>query len=236
MTTAIGEATNVLRWPLLAAAFLLIMTGCAASAPPAVLDQNQRYTETIALPAPRIEGSVSIEEALATRRSRREFADEMLSSDDIGQIFWSGQGMTDGSGKRTSPSAGALYPIELYAVSGSWVAHYLPADHAMERRDDPGTLGSLGDAAFDQQWITTAPVVFVITGVVSRTQAKYGGAAEELMIREAGHVAQNMLLQATALDFAVVPVGGFDPKPIGRSLALPPGEVVLYLLPVGIPT
>jgi SagB-type dehydrogenase family enzyme len=217
------------------AALLLIMAGCASSAPQEVLEQHQRFTETIQLPIPRSKGSVSIETALATRRSTRDYAAEELSLEEIGQLFWAGQGITDSAGHRTAPSAGALYPIELYALSDTWLAHYLPSDHTMEQRDDPTTLDALGDAAFGQQWIGDAPVVFVITGVVGRTQAKYGGVGEELMIREAGHVAQNMLLQAVALDLAAVPVGGFDPGPIGRELALRPGERVLYLLPVGRP-
>ncbi len=212
-----------------------LVAGCASSAPPKVLEQRQRFTETIELPPPRSQGPASIEEALAARRSVREYADEAVSLDEIGQLFWAGQGVTDNAGHRTAPSAGALYPIELYAISDTWLAHYLPSDHTMEQRNDATTLAALGDAAFNQQWISAAPVVFVITGVVSRTQAKYGGVGEELMIREAGHVAQNMLLQATALDLAAVPVGGFDPEPIGRALALRPGERVLYLVPVGKP-
>jgi SagB-type dehydrogenase family enzyme len=178
---------------------------------------------------------MSIEAALAKRRSTRTFTNDDLSSAVLGQLFWSGQGITDRDGHRTAPSAGALYPIELYAVTKSSVGHYLPFDHAIEQRRDETTLAGMGDAAFDQQWIGEAPVVLVVTGVVARTQAKYGGVANELMIREAGHVTQNVLLQATAMDLAAVPVGGFDPKAIGRAMGLPPGEEPLYLIPVGLP-
>ncbi len=223
------------RRALIATLVATIAVGCASSAPPAVLDQNQRFTETIELPAPQLDGPMSIEEALATRRSHREFEERDLSPAVLGQLFWAGQGITDGAGHRTAPSAGALYPIELYAVSDSHLAHYLPTEHAIEQRSDRTTLADMGDAAFDQQWVRRAPVVLVVTGVVARTQAKYGGVANELMIREAGHVAQNILLQATAMDLAAVPVGGFDPKKIGRVMALPPGEEPLYLIPVGLP-
>ena len=220
---------------LLAGLLLFVTCGCAQRAPSSVLDQDKQLMETVQLPEARLTGPGSIEESLANRRSIRDFADENVSLDDIGQLLWAGQGITDRTGKRTAPSAGALYPIELYAVSDTWVAHYLPADHEMERRVDTTILETLGPAAFGQEWISSAPIVFVITGVVSRTQAKYGGVGEELMIREAGHVAQNMLLQATALGLGAVPVGGFDPEPIEKALGLTPGEQVLYLLPVGVP-
>ena len=106
---------------------------------------------------------------------------------------------------------------------------------ALEQRSNDQTLSELGDASFDQQWITTAPLVIVVTGVVARTEAKYGGVAYDLMLRESGHVVQNILLQATALGLAAVPVGGFDPAVIERLMAFPPGEEPLYLIPVGYP-
>jgi len=208
--------------------------GCASSAPASVLEQTQRYDETIALPEPDLDGSATLEETLVRRRSQREFAPDELSLDTIGQLLWAAQGITDDEGHRTAPSAGALYPLELYALTDSTLMHYLPAEHRVEQRTDTTTLPQLRAAAFDQQFVSAAPAVLLITGVLGRTQAEYGAVAAELMNREAGHAAQNVLLQATALDLAAVPVGGFDPPALARLLALPPGEEVLYLLPVGL--
>ncbi len=213
----------------------LLAAGCAAAAPPEVTEPNQRYTESVELPEPNLTGPVSVEAALASRRSGRQFADRRLSPDVVGQLLWSGQGITDAQGRRTAPSAGALYPIELYGLTATDTFHYLPAAHELEQRSNDQTLSELGDASFDQQWITTAPLVIVVTGVVARTEAKYGGVAYDLMLRESGHVVQNILLQATALGLAAVPVGGFDPAVIERLMAFPPGEEPLYLIPVGYP-
>lgn len=211
----------------------LLLTGCASDAPAEVVTQDARYTDTIALPPPDETGARPLEEVLARRRSVREFDDEPLPMEIVGQLLWAAQGVTDDAGHRTAPSAGARYPIEVYAVTATEVMHYLPERHAVESRVDERAARRLAASSFGQGVIAEAPVVLVITGVVARTRVEYGAVADELMNREAGHVAQNVLLQATALDLASVPVGGFDPVDASRALALPQGEEVLYLVPVG---
>ncbi len=178
---------------------------------------------------------MALELLLASRRSERVFGEGELSLAAIGQLLWAGQGVTDASGHRTAPSAGAKYPLELYVATSDSVLHYVPATHEVERRADAESLGVLADSTFDQAFVSTAPAVLVITGVVVRTEEKYGGAAVDYMNREAGHVAQNVLLQATALGLAAVPVGGFDADEVARHLMLPGGEDPLYLIPVGPP-
>ena len=216
-----------------AVACALLLIGCTGSAPDEVTDRRVRYSETVDLPPPIQDGSRSFEEVLTSRRSGREFGTDPLPATIIGQLLWSAQGVTDDSGHRTAPSAGAHYPIEVYAVTRSSVMHYLPEEHAVERRRDDAAFERLAGSSFGQQFVGTAPVVLVLTGVVERTRAEYGAIADDLVNREAGHVAQNVLLQATALDLTAVPVGGFDPASAARALALPPGEEVLYLVPLG---
>jgi len=211
------------------------VTGCASIAPSSVREQTQRYSQTITLDAANETGRISLEEVLADRRSTRNFSSTELDMSTIGRLLWAGQGITDDAGHRTAPSAGATYPIELYALTAATFMHYLPDSHQVEQRPDSQTLRLLADAAFDQGFVNDAPTVLVITGVVSRTEAEYGAVANDFMNREAGHVAQNILLQATALSLAAVPVGGFEPAEVARLLALPPGEEVLYLIPVGHP-
>lgn len=211
-----------------------VALGCASSAPASVLDQAERYDEIVALPEPDLDGSVTLEETLVRRRSQREFASDELPLETIGQLLWAAQGITDDEGHRTAPSAGALYPLELYALTATTLMHYLPSGHRVEQRADATTLPQLRVAAFDQEFVSAAPAVLLIAGVLGRTQDEYGAVAGELMNREAGHAAQNVLLQATALELGAVPIGGFDPPAVARLLALPPGEEVLYLLPVGL--
>ncbi len=212
------------------------VVGCASAAPPSVSSETARYSRIVELPDPDRSGHDTVEQALSGRRSAREFAVRELPETVVGQLLWAGQGITDAAGHRTAPSAGAIYPLELYVVTATSLGHYVPEGHRLEVRTAAPTPTELADAAFDQQFVGTAPAVFVITGVRSRTEEKYGSLAGELMNREAGHVAQNILLQATGLDLAAVPVGGFDPALLARLLALPPGEEVLYLLPIGYPS
>lgn len=213
-----------------------LLTSCASDAPSAVLDQTQRYQEPTELPAPDTTGSVSLEAVLEQRRSQREFGVDPLPPAIIGQLFWAGQGITDGAGHRTAPSAGARYPLELYAVTPSTFLHYLPDGHRVEQRADDATLSALATVAFGQGFVSDAPAVLIIAGVQTRTEAEYGALAGDLMNREAGHAAQNILLQATSLGLAVVPVGGFDPAEVARRVGLPRGQEVLYLIPVGLPS
>ena len=211
----------------------LLVGGCASAAPAEVLDQRVRFDSVVELPAPILDGDVSFEAAVERRRSAREFASESIPPDVVGQLLWAGQGITDSAGRRAAPSAGARYPIELYAVTDQTVGHYLPDQHRVEQRSDDRVLGRLGELAFGQEWIADAPFVIVIAAVPERTAVEYGAVADSLVDRESGHVAQNILLQATALGLASVPVGGFDPTAVARLLALPPGHDVRYLVPVG---
>ena len=211
-----------------------LLAGCASEAPSEILQQTQRYPTVIELPAPDLNGTLPLEQALRERRSLREYATTPLTLDEVGQLLWAGQGITD-DGYRTAPSAGARYPLELYAVTAADLMHYLPVGHRVEQRVDTTTLEALADAAFDQEFVGSAPLVVVIAADPARTEQEYGAMAGDLVNREAGHAAQNILLQATALGLAAVPVGGFDPAAVARLLALPPGQAVLYLIPIGEP-
>ena len=127
------------------------------------------------LPPPAFSGHMSLEEALAQRRSVRSFADQTLTREDISQLCWAAQGITDDrEGLRTAPSAGALYPVELYVVGAECVEHYRPRGHILERYLDGDIRGALKAAALDQNSVGEAPTCMVITAVVERTARKYG--------------------------------------------------------------
>jgi len=151
----------------------------------------------------------------------------------IGQLLWAGQGITGTDGKRAAPSADALYPLELYVVTPRQVMHYLPDGHRAETRSVSDLRPGLKAAAVGQSSVGAAPVVIVVAAVPSRLSHRYGDKAEEFVQIEVGHAAQNILLQAAALGLAAVPVGSLDPSQAADTLALPPDQTVLYLIPVG---
>jgi SagB-type dehydrogenase family enzyme len=195
-----------------------------------------RVSRTIRLPRPSIQGRPnSLEETLAGRRSVREFTDEPLTEAEISQLLWAAQGVTDGKGLRTAPSAGALYPLELYVAMSDGFYKYNPARHALTLSSSENVKRALGDAALAEEAITEAPVVFLITAVLARTQRKYGQRAERYVHLEVGHAAQNILLQAVALGLGAVPIAAFNDDQISDALRLPANESPLYLLPVGHP-
>ena len=193
--------------------------------------------EVISLPAPRLTGEMSLEEAIARRRSVRRFLDRPLSIEQLSQLAWSVQGITDKErGFRSAPSAGALYPLEVYFVTAEATYHHLPARHAFEVHLRGDRRGALAQAALGQPYVRTAAVDVVVTAVYRRTAAKYGRRAERYVHIEVGHAAQNLLLQATALGLAHVPVGAFHDEEVGRVLELPADHAPLYILCVGYPS
>ncbi|MBM3286769.1 MAG: SagB/ThcOx family dehydrogenase [Candidatus Eisenbacteria bacterium] len=190
---------------------------------------------TTPLPTPLDSGAVSVETALARRRSVREFAERPLTAAEISQLLWAAQGVTSTDGRRTAPSAGALYPLEIYVATAEGVGHHLPAGHLLEPRLSGDLRSRLSRAALSQPSVSAAPAIFIITGVAERTRVKYGDRAERYIWLEAGHAAQNLLLQATALGLAGVPIGAFSDEALRRELNLPNGEMPLYLVPIGAP-
>ncbi len=208
---------------------LLVLGSVGLAAKPGRQDLKQ-------LPRPKQEGKMSLEQAIQKRRSVREFASKPLNTEQLAQLCWAGQGITDTRhGYRAAPSAGALYPLELYALTHGGVDHYVPEKHAFKRHLDQDVRMKAEAAALHQEAIGDAPACIVITAVIERCAKKYGRRAERYCFMEAGHVAQNILLQATALELGGVPVGAFEDSQLQQILKLSKGEHVLYLLPIGYP-
>jgi SagB-type dehydrogenase family enzyme len=189
----------------------------------------------MALPPPSLVGEKSLEEVIASRRSMREFTDQALSWSNISQLLWSAQGLADPGGLRTAPSAGALYSLEMYVALPDGAYHYLPHGHAMERVSERDLRQDLWQAGLRQDALRQASAIFVIAAVYERTEAKYGERAERYVHLEAGHAAQNMLLQAVALELGAVPIGAFSDDLVQAALGLPADHRPLYLIPVGHP-
>lgn len=191
--------------------------------------------ETLALPKPQTRGKMSVEEALSRRRSVRRFDPSPLTMEQLSQLFWALQGITSPRGFRTAPSAGATFPLEVYAATADGLYKYIPDGHRagiLARKD---LRPALGKAALGQPYVSNASAVFVITAFFERTSGKYGSSAERFVVLEAGHAAQNLMLQAVSLGLGTVPIGAYRDADVRSALGLPAGEVPLYLIPVGHP-
>jgi SagB-type dehydrogenase family enzyme len=189
----------------------------------------------IRLPEPSLAGDVSLEEAIARRRSVREFTDEPLTREEVSQLLWAAQGITDPRGLRAAPSAGALYPLEVFVVLPEGVYRYSPQGHALTTLLEGDRRGDLWEAGLEQDALRQAAAIFVVAGVYERTEGKYGERAERYVKLEAGHAAQNLLLQAVVLDLGAVPIGAFYDDEVQAALALPGDHFPLYLISVGHP-
>ena len=199
-------------------------------------DRPVRVVPVLALPEPRTEGDTSLEQAIVRRGSVREFDPTPLTLGELGQLLWAAQGERGGDlGGRTVPSAGALYPLELYVAHEGGVYHYRSDGHEVALTVGRDIREPLAAAALDQRAFHTAPAVVAITGVNERMARKYGARAERYVLIEAGHAGQNLLLQATVLGIGAVPNGAFDDATVAELLALPDGTAPLYLIPIGRP-
>jgi len=193
----------------------------------------------IGLPEPQYESDVSIEEALLNRRSVRQYTGEPLMVQEVSQLVWATQGITDPRGLRTAPSAGALYPLEVYVVVGDveglavGVYRYKPQEHELEKVLEGDMRAELSDAALGQASVRTAAIDIVITAVYERTTVQYGDRGIRYVHLEAGHAAQNLCLQATAMDLGIVTAGAFTDDQVNDVLNLPENEQPLYIIPIG---
>ena len=195
----------------------------------------------IKLPKPQLDSHVSLEKTLAKRRSTRNFSNQQLSLQEVSQILWAAQGITSSRGFRTSPSAGALYPLEVYLVVGNverltaGVYHYDPKEHELQMTIEGDLRSALTKAALGQGAIQDGAVNVVFAAVYERTTSKYGQRGIQYVHMDAGHAAQNVCLQATALELGAVTIGAFRDEQVSETLKLPGDEVPLYILPVGRP-
>jgi SagB-type dehydrogenase family enzyme len=188
------------------------------------------------LTEPVTKGQVSLEETLKTRKSIRHFTDTPLTREEISQLLWAGQGITRRWGGRTAPSAGALYPLELFIALPEGIFHYNPNGHSLILHVNQNVLTALSRAALGQGCVRDAPAVIVIAAVYERLETKYGSRAERYAKIEVGHAAQNILLQAVSLGLGAVPVGAYYDEKVKKVLKLPPYHEPLYLIPVGHPS
>ncbi len=199
------------------------------------------YTAPIALPKAKVNSTMSIEKALQTRRTRRTFTEENVKLADLGQMLWSGQGITvPGTEKRTAPSARESYPMTLFVVAKRveglqpGLYEYLPKTHS---------LGLVAQGDFDpalkeagvQEGAQKAPAVVLVSAAIGNYQAKTKSTTTTATYLEAGHIGQNLYLQAESLQMGVVVMAGFDSSKVVNALKLDPAETIEYVVPMGYP-
>ncbi len=246
-----GRLLGLARILLLACSLILWQFFCQV---PSVAEQETAASgELITLPDVRHDGEVSLERTVTERRSVRDFADASLSLTDLSQLLWAAQGVTEKidvppavwtggewmGGLRTAPSAGGLYPLELYVVAGNvadleaGLYRYVPLERSLERVGDGDLREVLGAAAYRQRAIYQAPAVLLIAAVYARTAIKYGARAERYVQIEVGAAAENAWLQAEALGLGALFIGAFNDQAVKEALGLPEDHEPLGIMPVG---
>lgn len=193
----------------------------------------------VRLPELETSGRSRIEELIAKRRSVRRYKDKKLSESVISRLLWAAQGISSKDGLRTSPSAGALYPLEIHVVTGGGgelepgVYRYIPEDHTLIREIAGDIREKLSKAALSQPMIRNAPVSIVISAIYARITGKYGNRGLSYTHMEAGHAAQNVCLLGVELGIGTCTAGAFENEEVKSVLKLPANEEPLYILPLG---
>jgi SagB-type dehydrogenase family enzyme len=194
------------------------------------------------LPPPKTDGTVSVERAISQRRTVRSFYPRRLNLIQLSQLLWAAQGITENGGfKRAAPSAGALYPMDIYAVVGRdcveqiepGVHHYQPREHTLSGIATGDLRDRVSQAALSQMWMAKAPLIVVISAEYDRIRVKYKERGIRYAMMEAGHIAQNLFLQAEALGLKAGIVGAFHDRELIGVLEIPPAHEPLLLMPIG---
>lgn len=208
-----------------------------------LLTTSIKAQDIISLPSPSFKGKISVEEAIKARRTNRDFGTSPLNLNQLSQILWAAYGITGKDGfKKSVPSAGALYPMDIIIVVGKkaviglkeGVYLYNSSSHALIRIKNGDKRKDLAKACLYQMWIAEAPVVIVMIGVYERCTKKYGKRGVRYTHIEAGHIGQNIFLQTEALGLKAGIVGAFSDEEIKKILNLKQG-IPLLVMPIGHP-
>lgn len=209
-------------------AVLVALSGLAVAQAPAAAAAPVVKT----LPAPAVSGGLSLTEALAKRRSVRAFATTPVTDAELSQLLWAAQGITEPTHKlRTSPSAHNWYFVHVYLVAADGLWEYQPEGHKLVKVSGTDYRQTISP----QPSVKSAPLSLLVVGEYGRAAQVAGDAVvgRRFVDLEAGHVTENVLLQATALNLGVVSVGGVDPAAVQKLVSLPADRAAIYLVPVG---
>jgi SagB-type dehydrogenase family enzyme len=226
--------------------FIAVVSAFYLSEPKKTVYTTRNVISITTLPSPQLTGNISVEEAIQNRRSIRKFSNESISINNVSQILWAAQGITDNqSSLRAAPSAGQVYPLEIYLITGSegvsgldeGVYHYVPSNNTLEKIINGDLRADLSSIANGQPWVKQAPINILITGNYMKMINKYND--KELCTRfvdlEAGHVGENIYLQSETMGLVTVSLGSFNETQLIQLIQLPGNETPIYIFPVGHP-
>ena len=210
---------------------------------------KEKEKNMIFLPKAKYDSNTSVENALYKRRSIRSYKNEPLNIGEISQLLWAAYGITrkieNGpaylrGGLRTAPSAGALYPLEIYIVAGNvtgldpGIYKYISQGHKLEIILKGDKRSELCIAGFNQKMIKNAPADIVYSAIYKRTSKKYGNRGRERYVcMDLGHSAENVYLQAFSLNIGTCAIGSFSDIKVKEVLNMPAEEEPLYIMPIG---
>jgi SagB-type dehydrogenase family enzyme len=195
----------------------------------------------VKLPEPQYKGTMSVEEAISLRQSVRRFKHDKLTMQQLSQLLWAAQGKVSNS--RTVPSAGTTYPLQVYIAAGincvegleSGVYLYHVETHSLLPHLKGDKREQLSEAAMEQDCVLNAPLDIVVCASYIKTTEHYGERGTRYVHMEAGHLGQNVSLQAVALGMGSVMVGAFNDNEVSNVLSLEGQIKPLYIIPVGVP-
>lgn len=202
-------------------------------------DDSDASSSEIALPAPSKDGKISVEKALQERRSIRRYKDTPLSLGIVSQIMWAAYGTNNERGFKTTPSAGAIYPLEFYVAIGkvegikSGLYKYNSLLHKLILIKSGDLRKDLSEACLGQNCIKSASFIVIFTAAFENIKLRYGNRGVQYTHNEVGHAGQNIYLQAVSLNVGTVAVGAFVEEKVKAVLGLKENQSVLYLMPVG---
>jgi len=232
---------------ILLSAFLAVYLVSTASIQPVKTENHSRVIlGTFDLPPATVTSNMSVDQAIKNRRSVRTFSTTPLTLQDVSQLLWASQGITDSERNyRATPSAGHVFPMEIYLVTGNssvngleaGIYHYNPFNNTLEKIVEGDQRYNLSQAAHQQKWVNEAPISLVITGNYQKMKEKYPD--ERISTRfvdiEAGHIGENIYLEAIAHGLGTVAIGSFYDDQMINLLKLPSNETPIYIYPVGYP-
>lgn len=218
----------------------LLVSICVCGCGPQVRNTTPQHKQVkkamVKLPPAKKGDKLSLESALNSRKAERDFSSRKVSLKQISQLLWAASGSTVDAisgATRTAPSADGFYPLKLYTITEDGIYQYLEEEHALEKIKQGDLRKELSEAGLGQDAIADAPLDIVITGNLSKPKTKYGERAVQYVYLEAGHVGQNILLQAANLNLGGVGIGAFDDQQVAKVLLLPQNQTPLYIIAIG---
>ncbi|MBI5779740.1 MAG: SagB/ThcOx family dehydrogenase [Planctomycetes bacterium] len=200
------------------------------------MTEKGEIMKEITLPAAKATGQMPLEEAIQKRKSVRKYSTKELTLEQVAQILWAANGAnprTKNFIARNVPSAGGIFPMTVYLLNKNGIYRYQPLTHSLALVKEGDARKELCEAAFGQGFIKQVPVDLVITADVAKCAQRYGERAQRYTDIEAGHIGQNVSLQAVSLGLGTVMIGAFNDEAVKDVLALPDNESPLYIIPVG---